>query len=191
MDIESTFVPYCQIFETYIAAMYNDEFILIDQHAAHEKIMYEILQSKGDNGSIQRLLIPEIIELTPDKAIILSQYIERFGEMGIEIEDFGKNSFKISAVPFFMDKYSPSEFVKDILEAIISESDSGDIIPLEKLRNIAACKSAIRAKRTLCIDEMKTLFNRLLKLKEPFFCPHGRPVIHKFSKSELEKLFKR
>lgn len=190
-EIESSFVPYCQIFNTYIAAEYNDEFILIDQHAAHEKIMYEMLQAKGDEGAVQRLIVPEIIELPPAKAEIMDRYLDMFASMGIEIEDFGGNSFRISSVPFFIDRESPSEFVLDTLEAVIDESDSGDILPLEKLRSLAACKSALKANRKLSQEEMKALFSRLMKLKEPFFCPHGRPVVHKLSKQELEKIFKR
>ena len=185
------FIPLTQIFDTYIAGEFNGEFILIDQHAAHEKIIYESLNSTGNKGNIQFLLIPEILELSSDKTEITKKYLDYFKEIGFDIADFGNNTFKITAVPFFIEQREIKSFIDDIITSIIEETQNSQIIPLENLRHMVACKSAIKANKKLSFDEMKSLFAKLMTLKEPFFCPHGRPVIHKFTKYELEKLFKR
>ena len=185
------FKPLTQIFDTYIAGEFNGEFILIDQHAAHEKIIYESLNSKGDKGSIQILLFPEIIELSNDKTEVTKKYLDYLKELGFDIEDFGNNTFKITAVPFFVEKVEIKSFIDEIITSIIDETQNKELIPLENLRHLIACKSAIKANKKLSLDEMKSLFAKLMTLKEPFFCPHGRPVIHKFTKYELEKIFKR
>ena len=185
------FTPLTQIFDTYIAGEFNGEFILIDQHAAHEKIIYESLNSKGDKGSIQILLFPEIIELSNDKTEVTKKYLDYLKELGFDIEDFGNNTFKITAVPFFVEKVEIKSFIDEIITSIIDETQNKELIPLENLRHLIACKSAIKANKKLSLDEMKSLFAKLMTLKEPFFCPHGRPVIHKFTKYELEKIFKR
>lgn len=188
---EFEFEPLRQIFDTYIAAVFNGEFIMIDQHAAHEKIMYEQLKNKGDGGAGQMLLIPEIIELPPAKAVVMSKYLEHFAEMGVDVSDFGRNSFKVTSIPFFLKPEKTGEFIVDTIDAIIEETSGGEMIPIEKLRDMAACKSAIKANHRLQRNEIISLFKVLMTLDEPFFCPHGRPVIHKFTKYELEKLFKR
>lgn len=185
------FIPLTQIFDTYIAGEFNGEFILIDQHAAHEKIIYESLNTKENKGNIQILLFPEILELSSDKTEIAKKYLDYFKELGFDITDFGNNTFKITAVPFFIEQREIKSFIDDIITSIIEETQNSQIIPLENLRHMVACKSAIKANKKLSIDEMKSLFAKLMTLKEPFFCPHGRPVIHKFTKYELEKLFKR
>lgn len=185
------FKPFCQIFNTYIAAELNGEFILIDQHAAHEKIIYENLKAKGDDGSIQMLLFPEILEFSPEKAMVMLKYLPYFQKLGFSISEFGRNAFKVNAMPFFMEKENLVLFFIDIIDSIISETASSDILPLEILRHMIACKSALKAGKKLTTDEMRSLFNALTTLNEPFFCPHGRPVVHKFSKLELEKIFKR
>lgn len=185
------FIPLTQIFDTYIAGEFNGEFILVDQHAAHEKIIYESLNSTGNKGNIQLLLIPEILELSSDKTEITKKYLDYFKEIGFDIADFGNNTFKITAVPFFIEQREIKSFIDEIITSIIEETQNSQIIPLENLRHMVACKSAIKANKKLSFDEMKSLFAKLMTLKEPFFCPHGRPVIHKFTKYELEKLFKR
>lgn len=190
-EYDYNFTPLTQIFDTYIAGEFNGEFILIDQHAAHEKIIYESLNSKGDKGSIQILLFPEIIELSNDKTEVTKKYLDYFKELGFDIEDFGNNTFKITAVPFFIEKVEIKSFIDEIITSIIDETQNKEIIPLENLRHMIACKSAIKANKKLSLNEIKSLFAKLMTLKEPFFCPHGRPVIHKFTKSELEKIFKR
>ena len=190
-EYDYNFTPLTQIFDTYIAGEFNGEFILIDQHAAHEKIIYESLNSKGDKGSIQILLFPEIIELSNDKTEVTKKYLDYFKELGFDIEDFGNNTFKITAVPFFVEKVEIKSFIDEIITSIIDETQNKELIPLENLRHLIACKSAIKANKKLSLDEMKSLFAKLMTLKEPFFCPHGRPVIHKFTKYELEKIFKR
>ena len=185
------FKPLTQIFDTYIAGEFNGEFILIDQHAAHEKIIYESLNTKGNEGNIQMLLFPEILELSADKTEITKKYLDYFKELGFDIADFGNNTFKITAIPFFIEQGEIKSFIDEIITSIIDETQNSQIIPLENLRHMIACKSAIKANKKLSFDEMKSLFAKLMTLKEPFFCPHGRPVIHKFTKFELEKLFKR
>lgn len=190
-EYDYNFTPLTQIFDTYIAGEFNGEFILIDQHAAHEKIIYESLNSKGDKGSIQILLFPEIIELSNDKTEVTKKYLDYLKELGFDIEDFGNNTFKITAVPFFVEKVEIKSFIDEIITSIIDETQNKELIPLENLRHLIACKSAIKANKKLSLDEMKSLFAKLMTLKEPFFCPHGRPVIHKFTKYELEKIFKR
>lgn len=194
MPINSVYIfePLCQLFDTYIAAKLDGEFILIDQHAAHEKIIYEKLVRRGEKAfSNQMLLFPEVIELSPERSAVMKNNSGIFSEMGLDFEEFGKNTFRIRSLPFFIEEQDVHSFVIDILDSVRDEIQVNENLPFEKLRHIIACRSAIKANHKLSYEEMKALFDTLMTLKEPFFCPHGRPVVIKFSKNELEKMFKR
>ncbi|WP_425449684.1 DNA mismatch repair endonuclease MutL [Dethiothermospora halolimnae] len=181
------------LFSTYILAQDgNDTFYMIDQHAAHERVMYEKLknQYEKENVLIQELLAPEIIELTNREIEIVKDNIEIFQKVGFLIEDFGSNSIILRGVPMlFGDPNSKSLFL-DILDKLNSEINSGYNLRIEKIMKMS-CTSAIKAGDNISDVEVNRLIEDLKKAKEPYTCPHGRPIIIKMSKYEIEKKFKR
>ena len=182
-----------QVFDTYWLAQYEDKLLFIDQHAAHEKVKYEALVSKMKNGAVdsQMLTPPLVLNLSAREAHLLERYASYFAELGFEIEDFGGNAFTVRSVP--CDLYGHYE--KDFLEAILDELEEepphgAPAVIAEKLASMA-CKSAVKGNHTMTCREMEALLDQLLKLENPYHCPHGRPTIITMSKYELERKFKR
>lgn len=180
------------VFSTYIAACDADQFYLIDQHAAHERILYEELLDAFNNSkpSVQRLLNPFIIEVSVTSKYEISDCLDFIAKMGFEIENFGIKSYIVKAVPVFMDIHDAKEFLEDLLENIFENPDFKDHKRIEKVIS-NSCKKAIKANDTLDRLEIKHLIEKLSKTNNPFSCPHGRPVFIKLSKKEIEKMFKR
>lgn len=189
---KASFVPLIQLYNTYIVANLNGELVIIDQHAAHEKIIYEELAGKNNsNKASQKLLLSQVLELPTSYVSVLKENLNIFLQLGFDIEEFGGNSFIIRTIPFFVDLDELDSFFIDVLESIIEENVSKAEEPKEKLRHLISCKSAVKANKKLSFEEMTALYEKLITLREPFFCPHGRPVLHKLSLKELEKIFKR
>ncbi len=181
-----------QFKNTYILCELEDVLISIDQHAAHERIIFETLKKNRENNekASQRLLMPEIIEMNFYETEVLKKLIPYFLKMGIEIDYFGGNSFMLRTIPAVLSrKGSIGVIVKDVLENIDIKSNMEDMIDACLIE--MACKGAIKANHKLSLDEMKTLLSDLDKCESPSNCPHGRPVWIKFSEKEFEKMFKR
>lgn len=182
-----------QVFDTYWLAQYEDKLLFIDQHAAHEKVKYEAMVNKMKNGAVdsQMLTPPLVLNLSAREAHLLERYASYFAALGFEIEDFGGNAFTVRSVP--CDLYGHYE--KDFLEAILDELEEepphgAPAVIAEKLASMA-CKSAVKGNHTMSCREMEALLDQLLKLDNPYHCPHGRPTIITMSKYELERKFKR
>ncbi|HHW47440.1 MAG TPA: DNA mismatch repair endonuclease MutL [Clostridiaceae bacterium] len=182
-----------QAFSTYIIMQKEDELYIIDQHAAHERIMFEHLKKKYYNNEplAQMLLTPVNIELTYQEIKIAEEKKDFFEKLGFIFEDFGHNSVIVRSVPFMSD----SSDVRDIfLEALdfVSSSNKTDINMLaeETLYRIA-CKAAVKANRKLDKAEIRNLVNELQSFGNPYTCPHGRPTVLKLTRYEIEKMFKR
>ncbi len=182
-----------QIFDTYWIIEYRDEMLLLDQHAAHEKVNYERFMEEFKNKEItsQNLNPPVIITLSGKEREVLERFLDRFLEMGFEIEPFGGNDFALRTVPYNL--YGLKE--RDIMTALLDELSSGvrdeDISVIHDKIASMSCKAAIKGNSRLSLDEAQELLRQLLSLKDPYNCPHGRPTIIKMSKRELEKKFKR
>lgn len=182
-----------QVFDTYWLAQYEDKLLFIDQHAAHEKVKYEALVSKMKNGAVdsQMLTPPLVLNLSAREAHLLERYASYFAELGFEIEDFGGNAFTVRSVPCDLYGHYEKDFLEAILDELEEESPHGaPAVIAEKLASMA-CKSAVKGNHTMTCREMEALLDQLLKLENPYHCPHGRPTIITMSKYELERKFKR
>jgi DNA mismatch repair protein MutL len=182
-----------QFNKTYILAEYEEVLYMIDQHAAHEKILFEKYLKNIEKGSlvVQPLLIPTIIDLTIDDYASYEENVEVFKNAGFTLEDFGGNSLTLKEVPYFLGKLDPKSLFLSILDNIKSLG-SGKTTEV-KYNRIAtmACKAAVKGNDTLSEIEMMKLVEDLRYIDDPFHCPHGRPTIIKFSNYDLEKKFRR
>ena len=182
-----------QVFDTYWLVQYEDRLLIIDQHAAHEKVKYEALVKKLREGQVdsQNLAPPLILNLSAMEAHTLSEYREYFTKMGFEIEDFGGNAVAVRAVPCDLYGHYEKDFLQGILDELEEEPPRGTpAVIAEKLASMA-CKSAVKGNMRLSVKEMEALLDQLLSLENPYHCPHGRPTIITMSRYELEKKFKR
>ena len=181
------------VFSTYILIQQNEDFYIIDQHAAHERVMYEKLLKKVKEGvnTKQILMIPEVIELKNNEIEIVNKNKELFDKAGFEIEEFGGNSFKISAVPNEISAVAIKELFCDLVDSLQKESGVLEDEKVEYFIFTMACKAAVKANMNLDNKEIESLISQMMKLENPFTCPHGRPTAIKMTKGELEKKFKR
>lgn len=183
-----------QVFDTYWIVQYGDKMFIIDQHAAHEKVLYErtINRLKERKTMSQTLNPPIILTLTPREIQVINQYMDYFHDLGYEIEEFGGNEYAVRAVPF--DLFSVAK--KDLLIEIIDDlSDDASIkkqseLLLDRIATMS-CKAAVKGNNKLSFAEAGALIDELMTLDNPYNCPHGRPTIISMSKYELEKKFKR
>lgn len=182
-----------QFNKTYILAEYLDTLYIIDQHAAHEKILYEkyIKDIQNNHIVVQQLLIPCIIELSLDDYECYKENINVFIESGFVIEEFGGNTIALKEVPYFLGRLDTKGFVLSIIDNL-KNMGTGKTIEV-KLNKIAtmACKAAVKANDYLTQIEMEKLISDLRFIENPFNCPHGRPIIIKFTEYELDKKFRR
>lgn len=182
-----------QLFDTYLLVEYDGKLYIIDQHAAHEKIRYERLMASylEKKCDVQMLNPPIIISLSLREEETLNRYMDLFSETGFEVEHFGGNEYAIYGVPaelYGMDEASYFVELLDILSDQKQKSEMDSV--LAHLASIS-CKGAVKAGKRLSDREANVLIDELLNLEHPFHCPHGRPVIISFSRTELEKKFKR
>ena len=182
-----------QVFDTYWIIEYRDKMLMIDQHAAHEKVKYEqILKRVASQDTLTQTLTPPIIfSVTAKEADVLHYYGKYFAELGFEIEDFGMNAYAIRGVPYDLFSYDMKELFEEILTEL-SESPVKGVpqIIREKIASMA-CKAAVKGNNSLTYEEADKLIEQLLELDNPYNCPHGRPTIITLSKYEIEKKFKR
>lgn len=179
---------------TYIIGQNELGMYLIDQHAAEERINYEIIKEKlgkpGDD-SIE-LLIPINIELSNHDFIILKENINILKHMNFDVEEFGLNSIIVKRHPTWLPKNREVQAIKNIIDLIVQKEHKFSIEKFnEKIAIMISCKMSIKANENISLEEMQVLINRLRDCYNPFNCPHGRPTIIHYSKYELEKLFKR
>jgi DNA mismatch repair protein MutL len=183
-----------QFHNTYIVCESENEFILLDQHAAHERILFERLKRKAKkSGSpAQKLLIPEIIDFGYSESAILERLLPGLLDFGLEIEPFGGNAFAVKAIPALISDREIKPFIVEMVEKI---SDIGFADGIEKTIDdcliMMACHGAIRANQALSEKEMIGIIDQLAQCENPSHCPHGRPIRIRWSISELEKKFKR
>lgn len=183
-----------QLMATYLVCQTQGKFVLVDQHAAHERIGYEKLLIAHREGKIptQHLLIPENFDLNPSDTEILKKYLPELDILGIEIDFFGGNTFVVKSLPTFFKKVRLKDFVQDLIGDAL---EKGSLVSLKDKVNAVfasiACHSAIRANHSLTNEEMRALLRELDQYPFNASCPHGRPVFKEISKYELEKWFKR
>ncbi len=182
-----------QIFQTYWMIEQGDCLYLIDQHAAHERILFEEFMTRFQEESMvsQKLLVPQMLNLSPAEIEILKENMGLLEGFGFEFETFGQNQYALKAVPYLLKEPSGAGFFTEILDSL-SEQKIRSVYDM-KLLAVAtmACKAAVKGHDRLSFQEAEAMIGRLLKLEKPFTCPHGRPTIIEMTKYELEKKFKR
>ncbi len=191
---ELSMVPLSQIARSYILAENAEGLVLIDQHAAHERVRYEELmdQFEKQDPEKQQLLLPENIELSAMEAEIFEANRGTFEKLGFEIELFGGNTFIIHAVPSTIANQNIQGIIQQVISDLSDEKKSRAVKnPQEKIIEYMSCRSAIKFGKDLSIDEMAELIRQVDKLKRPYTCPHGRPSMVKITYHELEKMFGR
>lgn len=192
LGIQSAVKKIGKIFNTYLIVEVDDDVFFIDQHAAHERVLYEKFKAQYDNKNIavQPLLFPYVLSLNPLEANIIEENLETMQELGFDISEFGNNTYKVSAVPAIVSEMNFdtffSEFLSDTKNTL---KKSSDLIKEYLMQH--SCKSAIKGGNDLTESEINQLFNQMGKEKIALFCPHGRPIAIRISKSEVEKWFKR
>lgn len=180
-----------QIDNLYIIAQSKDGLLLIDQHAAHERILYDQIKDSKTSGW-QELITPLTIELNAKERILLEEYIPYLEEFGFAISEFGTNTYVITAIPNIFGKLEDPAIVHDIISDILSTGRIRDETGIyEHVSKSMACRGAIKAGATCSFEQMENLIAQLMVTENPKTCPHGRPTMVSFSKKELDKLFGR
>ena len=182
-----------QVFDTYWIVEYDGKMFIIDQHAAHEKVLYEkiLARYKASNPSSQLLEPPMILSLSMKEETALKEHMDSFTALGFEIEPFGGSEYAVRAVPMDLYGFKAKDIIVEMIDQISSEiGHLNDDMIADRLAT-AACKAAVKGNQQLSFKEADTLIELLLQAKNPYTCPHGRPTIISMSKYELEKKFKR
>lgn len=181
-------------FKTYIILTMEDELYILDQHAAHERIMYEKVKanyySNGEKDS-QLMLLPDIINLSTKEMGIFKDNKEMFNKAGFVVDEFGDNTVKLTGVPEFCLDFDTKEIFLETLDEINTVARTAKQELENKFLATVACKAAVKAHMALTKEEVDSLMEQLLKLPNPFTCPHGRPTVIKMSKTDIEKRFSR
>ncbi|MBN2181552.1 MAG: DNA mismatch repair endonuclease MutL [Sedimentisphaerales bacterium] len=185
---------FLQIHDSFIVAQTNDGFVLIDQHALHERIIYEDLSKRLRNKKLQsqRLLMPESFELTEAQANVLEKNAALIEKLGIELVPFAPRTMAIQSFPILLAKADPLDFIQDLIDLLEhKETDIDADRLLDEVLNMAACKAAIKAGQKLTTSEIEQLLADKETVDCAGRCPHGRPTTIEFSIKDLEKQFKR
>lgn len=182
-----------QVFDTYWLVQMEDKLCIIDQHAAHEKVLYEriVAQIKRREVTSQLMSPPLIISLNLQEQEKLKRYLDVFASLGFEIEAFGGNEYSIRSVPQNLYGLTRREMFTEILDHLDDNPSDATLEVLSDRLATMACKAAVKGNTSLSAQEARALIDELLELENPYTCPHGRPTIISMSRYELEKKFKR
>ncbi|MDQ7823242.1 MAG: DNA mismatch repair endonuclease MutL [Candidatus Eremiobacteraeota bacterium] len=189
----SGFLPLAQLYGTYIVGEKNGALVIIDQHAGHERIVYEELDGKesATHSMAQGMLFSPVYEFSPSESLFLSEHLDELSRMGLSMEHFGGTSFRVLSMPPFIKEREVEPFVRTVLSELMEGRKSQDSDIPERLRKIMACRGSVQAGDRLTPEEMSALEKNLMETCDPFHCPHGRPTMIRLERDDLEKLFKR
>ena len=183
-----------QVFETYWIVEYGEKMFIIDQHAAHEKVLFECTMKslKAKENISQELNPPMILNLSLREGELVKKYHVEFARAGYEIEEFGGNDYAVHTVPYDLYKLAREDMLMEMIDTLADDGNirGGSELIMERIASMS-CKAAVKGNNRLSIREANTLIDELLTLDNPYHCPHGRPTIISMSKYELEKKFKR
>ena len=182
-----------QLFKTYWLIEYEDQLFIMDQHAAHEKVNYERLMKNFKEKEIysQRLEPPMVVTVSMTEAEVLTRYKDAFAGLGFTIESFGGNEYCIREVPANLYGIGERDLFMELLDAVSQENGTLDTEVIASKIATMACKMSIKGNQRVSLMEVEHLLDELMKLENPYQCPHGRPTIIKMSKYEIDKKFKR
>jgi len=182
-----------QLFDTYWLVEFQNQFYMIDQHAAHEKVLFErTMKAYREKEFTSQMISPPIIlSLTMQEENLLKKFLPEFEKLGYEIEHFGGKEYTVNAVPGNLYGLNGQSLLLELMDGLggMSEKDTPDLV-VEKIASMS-CKAAVKGNQKLSRAEIEHLIDELLTLENPYFCPHGRPVIVAMTKYEIEKKFKR
>ena len=182
-----------QLFDTYWLVEFNDQLYIIDQHAAHEKVLYEktLASLKTREYTTQMVSPPIILTLQSNEELLLKKHMKYFTDIGFEIEPFGGKEYAVRGVPANLFSIAKQDLLMEMLDKLSDDNMVSDPqIILEKIASMS-CKAAVKGNHQMSSMEADQLIDQLLGLENPYACPHGRPTIISMSKYELEKKFKR
>jgi DNA mismatch repair protein MutL len=182
-----------QFADTYlVAATEGHDLLVIDQHAAHERVLYEQVKEREHSGrSTQELLVPVTLSLRPAEAGLLREYLPVLAADGFRIEEFGADSFIVQAVPVVLGRMEDADVIREILDELVTGKERVSLGHRESLARIIACRAAVKAGAVLSPDQARRLIAQLGMTKNPYTCPHGRPTILRFTKTQIETMFRR
>ena len=188
MDVDSVF----QIFDTYIIGRKGGELVILDQHTAHERILFERTLESFSRQPIpsQKLLFEARVKLTPEEAALVEELSDLLAKAGFELRPFGDDEVILSGLPQELSRISPETALKDLLASFSANRKAGEETK-QALAAGVACKAAIKAGHRLSEPQMTGLYVDLLKCNEPYRCPHGRPTMASLNRDDLEKIFQR
>ena len=183
-----------QVHNRYLVTESEDGITVIDQHALHERVLYEQLRRRIESGTIetQNLLVPEPIDLSPAEAAAVLENVELLARLGVKIEPFGGDTVLVAGYPAMLANIAPAEILHELVERLIAggkEPDRRDV--LDELLHTIACKAAIKAGDRLAPEEIDALLGQWYQVDDPHHCPHGRPAALTFSREELDRQFRR
>ena len=182
-----------QVFQTYWILQYEDAMYLVDQHAAHEKVLYErfMKQLQEKEPMVQLLQPPVILTLSMQEEQAVKEGEEIFAKLGYQIEPFGGREYAVTGVPAHLPAIDKEELLKEVIDTLVEDhAKATPEILLDKVASMS-CKAAVKGNNTLPVEQMHELLKELMTLENPYHCPHGRPTMIKMTKYELEKKFKR
>lgn len=182
-----------QVFDTYWIIEYEGKMYIIDQHAAHEKVLYERISKQVAANDVMSQLVspPVIVSLSAAEEEILTENMTAFTEMGFSIEHFGAREYALSAVPVELFSLTGREYFLEMLDDLASSPSKKGPDSIKNRIATMACKAAVKGNMRMSVAEADALIDELLSLDNPYNCPHGRPTVISFSRADLEKLFKR
>jgi DNA mismatch repair protein MutL len=182
-----------QIHKTYIVGEDDGNLVVIDQHAAHEKVLYEKIIKDIETGhvKVQEMLIPEVIEVTPSEKVLIENSIEVFDKMGFEVERFGEREYKISAHPVIIREKAAGPFIREMISLLSEKGKAGREEVLKDIAAMTACRAALKAGDELNNVDLEALLREFFEIDAPYSCPHGRPPIVKIPFDDIERMFKR
>lgn len=181
-----------QVFDTFWLIQFEDRLLIIDQHAAHEKVMYERLMKQYHEKQVvsQNLMPPVIVSLSSQEEVVLKEHKETFAELGFEVESFGGTEYALRSVPVDLYGCGEKEMFLEVLDELCEGGRSNIRVVEDKIASMS-CKAAVKGNNRLSYEEAEQLIDELLTLENPYNCPHGRPTIISMTKTEMEKKFKR
>jgi len=175
----------------YVIAETKDGLMIIDQHAAHERILFEQVRDSKRSDS-HELIVPINLELNQKEQVLMKECIPHLEEFGFRISEFGPDAFAVTVVPLVLGKLEDPGLVHDIITDILSEGKIKDETGIfERVTKSIACRGAIKAGADCSSEQMERLIEQLFQTENPYTCPHGRPTMVSFNREELDKLFKR
>ena len=182
-----------QVFDTYWIIQFENNMYIVDQHAAHEKVLFEEFSKRYDERKISTQLIspPEIVELTQREETILVENMDYFADYGFELEEFGDGAYAIRGIPADFRNANTKELLLEILDSMTDDSFKKTPESIKDKIATMSCKAAVKGNNRISMHEAEELLNKLMNLDNPYNCPHGRPTMIIMSKYELEKKFKR